>query len=64
MGYSSRVSSSGKCWSKATLGDNFIIGIVEIINKAEYKKDPGCNIVVVTEEEDMILRYIMMYSNG
>ena len=51
-GYSARYSAGQKFW-KNTIENlrnntNFVIGIVEIINKKEYEKTPDRNIVVVT----------------
>jgi hypothetical protein len=37
-----------------------VISVVEIINKAGYKKDEGCGIVVVPDENDIILRYLFL----
>ena len=62
MGYSSRYSGSVKYWNKACYTNMYIIGIVEIINEPSYKKDAGCNIVVVPEEDDIILRYLFLYN--
>mmetsp|Transcript_15255 Transcript_15255/g.14811 ORF Transcript_15255/g.14811 Transcript_15255/m.14811 type:complete len:149 (+) Transcript_15255:1041-1487(+) len=49
---------------KNLLQNDYLIGIVEIINKNEYKKDPACNIVVVPQENDIILRYLFLYSGA
>lgn len=32
-----------------------------MIDKPEYKKDPACNVCVITDEQDMILRYLFQY---
>jgi hypothetical protein len=45
-------------------GNNFIIGIVEIINKPGYSKDPTNNIVVVPDEDDIIIRYLLVIKGG
>lgn len=63
MGYSSKYSGGPKIWPKNSLGSSFIIGVVEIINKKGYKKDESCNICVVSNEDDIILRYLFMYGH-
>jgi hypothetical protein len=40
------------------------MGIVEIINKSGYSKDAGHNIVVVPDEDDIIIRYLLVLKNG
>jgi hypothetical protein len=44
------------------LKQGFIIGIVEIINKSEYQKS-GKNIMVVPNEDDIIIRYLLVLKN-
>jgi hypothetical protein len=63
MGYSSRYTGSVKYWNKACYNNYYIIGIVEVISKPEYKKDPGCNVCVIPDENDIQLRYLFLYSN-
>lgn len=45
------------------LKNNFVIGIVEIINKKAYEKSGDRNIVVVTDEDDIIIRYLLVIKN-
>ena len=45
-----------------SLKNSFVIGIVEIIKKNEYMKS-GDNIVVVPEENDITLRYLLVLKN-
>lgn len=40
---------------------NFIIGIVEIIEKKEYRKDTGGNICVITDDDDIMLRFLVVF---
>ena len=40
------------------------MGIVEIIKKNGYSKDPAHNIVVVPEEDDIIIRYLLILKNN
>ena len=42
--------------------NSFIIAIVEIINKSQYQK-AGKNIMVVPEEDDIIIRYLLVLKN-
>jgi hypothetical protein len=49
---------------KGTLSTHYVIAVVEIINKAGYKKDEGCGIVVVPDENDIILRYLFLYGQN
>jgi hypothetical protein len=44
--------------------NNFVMGIVEIIKKNGYSKDPQHNIVVVPEEDDIIIRYLLILKNN
>jgi hypothetical protein len=62
-GYSARYSSGSRAWKNCLdhLRSNYLIGIVEIINKKEYMKS-GDAIVVVPKEEDIILRYLLVMS--
>jgi hypothetical protein len=46
------------------LKNNFVIGIVEIINKKVYEKTADRNIVVVTDEDDIIIRYLLVIKNN
>lgn len=39
-----------------------MIAIVEIINKSQYQKS-GKNIMVVPEEDDIIIRYLLVLKN-
>ena len=41
-----------------------MIAVVEIINKTGYKKQEDCNIVVVPDENDIILRYLFLYGQS
>lgn len=63
-GYSTRYTGGTKTWAKNTLQQQYVIAIVEIINKDGYKKDPGGNIVVVPDENDIILRYLFVYNQS
>jgi hypothetical protein len=47
-----------------SLKNTFLIGIVEIINKKEYERTPDRNIVVVTNEDDIILRYLLLIKSS
>ncbi len=63
-GYTAKYNAGQKIW-KNTIENmrsntNFIIGIVEIINKKNYEKTPDRNIVVVTDEDDIIIRYLLV----
>lgn len=49
-------------WS--AIKNQFIIGVVEIVGKPEYKKDPQCNICVIPNEDDIILRYIFLLGHN
>ena len=40
------------------------MGIVEIIKKNGYSKDPSHNIVVVPDEDDIIIRYVLILKNN
>ena len=44
--------------------NNFVMGIVEIIKKNGYSKDPSHNIVVVPDEDDIIIRYLLVIKSG
>jgi hypothetical protein len=44
--------------------NNFVMGIVEIIKKNGYSKDPSHNIVVVPDEDDIIIRYLLILKNN
>lgn len=63
-GYTTRYNAGERIWKhsieslKSTL--NYIIGIVEIINKKIYEKSGDRNIVVVTDEDDIIIRYLLV----
>ena len=61
-GYTARYSAGMKAWKNCidSLKNSFIIGIVEIIKKSGYSKAAGDNIVVVPEEDDIILRYLLV----
>lgn len=65
-GYTARYNQGAKIWKNCieNLKNNFIIGIVEIINKKNYEKDPQRNIVVVPDENDIIIRYLLVIKNG
>ena len=61
-GYTARYNAGQKIWKNSldSLKNNFVIGIVEIIKKPGYEKTPDRNIVVVTQEDDIIIRYLMV----
>jgi len=40
------------------------MGIVEIIKRNGYSKDPSHNIVVVPDENDIIIRYLLILKNN
>ena len=40
------------------------MGIVEIIKRNGYSKDPSHNIVVVPDENDIIIRYLVILKNN
>jgi hypothetical protein len=48
----------------AFLQNQFVIAIVEIIDKKGYSKDPNSNIVVVPDEDDLIIRYLLVIKQG
>lgn len=67
-GYTARYNGNQNFW-KNTIENlrstsNFIIGIVEIINKKNYEKSGDRNIVVVTDEDDIIIRYLLVIKSG
>ena len=62
-GYTARYGNGiGKTWKNMyePLKNCFVIGIVEIITKPGYSKDPAHNIVVVPDEDDIIIRYLLI----
>jgi hypothetical protein len=68
FGYTARYNGNQNFW-KNTIDNlrstsNFIIGIVEIINKKNYEKSGDRNIVVVTDEDDIIIRYLLVIKSG
>lgn len=65
-GYTARYTAgSTKVWKNMydSVRNNFVIGIVEIIKKNGYSKDLTHNIVVVPEEDDIIIRYLLIIKN-
>ena len=63
-GYSTRYTGGQLSWTKSMLNPYFIIGIVEIINTNSYRKDPNGNICVITDDNDILLRYMFVYNNS
>lgn len=63
-GYTAKYTAGQKSWKNCIepLRNSFIIAIVEIINKTTYHKS-GKNIVVVPEEDDIIIRYLLVLKN-
>lgn len=47
-----------------SLKNSFIIAIVEIIKKSGYSKAAGDNIVVVPDEDDIIIRYLLVLKSA
>ena len=67
-GFTARYNAGQKIW-KNTIENmrsntSFIIGIVEIIKKKIYEKTPDRNIVVVTDEDDIIIRYLLVINTA
>lgn len=65
-GYTARYNGGQtKVWKNMyePIKNNFVIGIVEIIKKNGYSKDPTHNIVVVPDEDDIIIRYLLIMKN-
>jgi hypothetical protein len=67
-GYTARYNAGQKFWNNTIenlrSSSNFIIGIVEIINKKTYEKSGDRNIVVVTDEDDIIIRYLLVIKSA
>jgi len=65
-GYTARYSAGQKVWKNTleSLKNNYVIGIVEIINKNGYEKSGDRNVVVVSHEDDIIIRYLLVIKNG
>jgi hypothetical protein len=66
-GYTARYTAgNGKMWKNCydPMKNNFVMGIVEIIKKNGYSKDTQHNIVVVPEEDDIIIRYLLILKNN
>jgi len=63
-GYTARYTNGKSMWKECVdvLTNGFCIGIVEIINRPVYMKS-GDNIVVVPEENEIILRYLLVLKN-
>ena len=65
-GYTAKYNGGTKVWKNTleNLKNNYVIGIVEIINKKVYEKSGDRNIVVVTDEDDIIIRYLLVIKNN
>lgn len=64
-GYTAKYAQGQKTWKNCidNIKNSFVIGIVEIINKQQYQKS-GKNIMVVPEEDDIIIRYLLVLKNN
>ena len=64
-GYSMRYNGeAGKNWSYSTFRNKFIVGVVEIIKKKEYDKNNNYYIGVVQDDNDILLRYILIVDSA
>ena len=65
-GYSARYSAGQRIWQYCPnfLANQFVIAIVEVIDKKGYSKDPNYNIVVVPDEDDIIIRYLFVVKSA
>ena len=64
-GYTIRYGSSARSWNNSGFGltNGYVIAICEIIKKPEYSKDPQNNICVITDEDEIIIRYLFVIKN-
>lgn len=61
-GYTARYTGGSRTWPNVVSGlqNGFLIAVCEIIKKPNYNKDPNFNVVVVSDENDIIIRYLFV----